>query len=107
MQSLVVPAPRVVPSPLLDVTLRDRRILRLALRKLNGEDDFAEAVRALHEAVTELIPSGRVYVIGHDARGPIVGSLITGVGICAGDRGVDLVRVCDERRTTLGSFVSP
>jgi hypothetical protein len=35
-------------------------------------------VRALCEAVAELIPNGRVYIL---APGPIVGSLISGVGL--------------------------
>jgi hypothetical protein len=61
---------------------------------MNGRtSDFDEALRALREAVAELIPSGRVYLLGTNERGPVIGSLITGVGIGVGDGLVELIRV--------------
>jgi hypothetical protein len=78
---------------------RDRAILDVALRKLGGAVvDFEEALRALREATEELIPAGRTYYLGATAQSPIVGSIISGVGIVAsnandGARGVRVVRV--------------
>jgi hypothetical protein len=85
---------------------RDRRILTLALRKLGGAaPDFGEALRAVREAVDELIPAGRVYLLGAADRGPIVGSIISGVGITRGAGAVLLVRVDRAGRwTALGSL---
>lgn len=81
---------------------RDTRILALTLRKLGGSaPDFGEAVRALREAVEELIPAGRTYFLGATDRGPIVGSIVSGVGIAAGEEGVLLIRTDHARRTTL------
>src|SRR5580698_313862 len=67
------------------LSARDRRILALALRKLGGAaTDFGEAVRAVREAVDELIPAGRIYLLGAADQGPIVGSIVSGVGITEG-----------------------
>ncbi len=64
------------------------------MRKLGGAaPDFGEAVRALREAVEEVIPAGRLYHLGAAPRGAIVGSIVSGVGITAGASGVLLVRV--------------
>ena len=101
------PLPRVhVPAaPLSD---RDRRILALALQKLAGAPrGFGEALRAVHEAVEELIPAGRVYLLGAANRGPIVGSLVSGVGITPSAEGVLVVRVDPLGRwRALGSLVA-
>lgn len=68
--------------------------------------DFDEALRGLKEAVRELIPAGRTFLLGTTEFGPIVGSIVSGVGIVASPEGVLLVRVeRDGRRTTLGSFL--
>ncbi|KYF81968.1 hypothetical protein BE11_27780 [Sorangium cellulosum] len=85
---------------------RDRRIVALARRKLGDTTvDFGEAVRALREAVEELIPAGRVYVLGTTELTPVIGSLVSGVGIAGGEEGVALVRLeHDGRRTVLGRF---
>jgi hypothetical protein len=57
----------------LGLTERDRRILTLASRKLGSSRvDFDEALKALQEAAEELIPAGRVYVLGASDLGPIV-----------------------------------
>jgi hypothetical protein len=87
--------PAVAPSmaPPWAVTARDRRILELAAGKLRGARlDFAEALRALREAVEESIPDGRVFWLGRAAEGPIVGSIISGVGIVDGPGGIQIVR---------------
>ena len=54
-------------------------------------------MRALERAVVRTIPAGRVFVIGQNAHGPIVGSAISGVGVAARPGGVDVVRVVDGR----------
>lgn len=72
---------------------RDHRIIERAIAKLAGSQlDFAEALRALREAVEEEIPDGRVFILGCTEHGPIVGSIISGVGIAEGPAGVTLVR---------------
>jgi hypothetical protein len=84
-------APSVAPP--WAVTVRDRRILELAAGKLRGARfDFAEALRALREAVEESIPDGRVFWLGRTAEGPIVGSIISGVGLVDGAGGIQIVR---------------
>jgi hypothetical protein len=73
---------------------RDAGIIAAMLHMLAGcEPDFEQTARALHEAVVGSIPAGRVYVLGAGDRGPILGSLITGVGIAADEEGIALVRV--------------
>lgn len=98
----------------LHLSERDFRIILLALRKLQGARvDFAEAIRALREAVEETIPTGRIFLLGQSDQGPrvspsvgpIVGSIISGVGIAESSTGVRLLRVArDGRRTDLGRF---
>lgn len=67
------------------VSARDHRILCRALHLLGGSaPSFVEAVRAVRAAVEELIDAGRVYHLGAGEQGPIVGSLVSGVGITAG-----------------------
>ena len=93
-------------SARLGISQRDRSIVALALRNLGGAAfDFGEAVRALREAVEELIPAGRTYLLGHDEHGPIVGSIVSGVGIVAGAGPILLVRVHPNGRlATLARF---
>jgi hypothetical protein len=63
------------------VSARDRRILELA-HEWAGHSDYATAVAALAEAVRTVIPNGRVYYLGEGEQGgPIIGSLVSGVGI--------------------------
>jgi hypothetical protein len=83
---------------------RDRAIFARVCRRLEGAPvDFDQASRALREAVEELIPSGRVYLLGAIESGPVVGSLISGVGIAPGAASPLVVRVArDGRVTTLG-----
>jgi hypothetical protein len=96
----------LTPSRGAGLSDRDRRILTLALRKLGGAaPDFDEALRAVREAVGELIPAGRVHLLGAGGHGPIVGSIISGVGITRGAGAVLLVRVDRAGRwTALGSL---
>jgi hypothetical protein len=74
------------------------------LQKLGGSTgDFETAARALHEAVVERIPAGRVYVLGATDRGPILGSIISGVGIAAAADALVLMRVgAGGQRVVLG-----
>ena len=89
----------------LGVSERDRRILTLASRKARQTNDFNEAVRALKEAVEESIPAGRTYYLGAGQQGPIVGSIVSGIGITTEHGEVVVVRVCPDRGpTTLGRF---
>jgi hypothetical protein len=99
-------ARRFSPLRRLEVSARDRRILMLAHRKLGGAGvDFVEALRALEQAVIELIPAGRVYLLGTTQHGPIVGSIVSGVGIAAAPGGVLVMHMGrDGEQTALGSF---
>ena len=92
------------PSPVL--SRRDRRIIQHALTKVGGTRmSFGDAVRALQEAAQEVIPSGRIFLLGSDDHGPIIGSLVSGVGIAEADRGIKLVRVrADGDPLPLGWF---
>lgn len=75
------------------ISARDRRILDAARAKLAGtRADFAEAMLALQEAVAEAIPDGRVFLLGMGPHGPILGSIISGIGITDDPRGVQIVR---------------
>lgn len=95
-------------SPLTEPSLvrpTDAQILKAALARLDGHAlDFEAALAALHEAVVALIPAGRVYLLGSGPRGPIVGSLITGIGLTPAAEGVSLVRVQGGRVCVLGRF---
>jgi hypothetical protein len=104
-------APRGVDAPRdrissfrASLTARDRDILILACRKLGGSTvEFSEALRALREAVEELIPAGRTYYLPSGMGEPAIGSIISGVGIAAGSDGVLVVRIAPNGgRTLLG-----
>lgn len=78
---------------------RDRLILAATRRHLEGtREDFAEAVRALTEAVAASIPNGRIYVL--DRSPLLVGSLVSGVGITESPGGIVIERIDagDRRR---------
>lgn len=83
----------------LRISSRDRQVIDLALSKLRGASvDFGETVRALREAVEECIPGGRVFFLGTSSSGPIIGSIISGVGIVDSPAGVQIVRVKPGQR---------
>lgn len=90
----------------LQLSRRDQRIIELALTKVRGTRvGFGDAMRALQEAVEEVIPSGRIFFLGSDDNGPIVGSLLSGVGIVEAEHGIKLVRVrADRGHAPLGWF---
>ncbi|MDC0747473.1 hypothetical protein [Polyangium mundeleinium] len=91
----------------LGLSERDRKILALARRHLEGAPaDFDEVLRAVQASVEELIPAGRVYLIGATKTGPILGSIISGVGIVPAEAGALVVRARHGEITTLGSFFS-
>jgi len=77
---------------------RDARILALARRLAGPRPSFSDAVGALSDAVTQIIPAGRVFVIGTTSNGPIVGSAISGVGIAPHAHDVAIVRVGADGR---------
>ncbi|MFV8749618.1 hypothetical protein ACNOYE_03590 [Nannocystaceae bacterium ST9] len=94
--SVLVRTPPRVPDASSWPTLadRDRRILESMLAKLSGVAlVFDDAARALHEAVEQLIPGGRTFFLGVGLRGPILGSIVSGVGITPGPSVVVLVRI--------------
>ena len=77
---------------------RDQAIVSLARCKLlGGRPDFAQALHALSEAVAERIPAGRIFYLGQTEHGPIVGSLISGVGIVQGEQAIELVQALRDR----------
>jgi hypothetical protein len=89
----------------LAVSERDRHVLTLARRKLGSSQDFGEALRALAEATRELIPAGRIYLLGRNAEGPIVGSVISGVGLFVRAQAIVIGRVDRQGGVhELGSF---
>jgi len=58
-------------------TTRDLRILQRA----RGHVSFDSAVGALKRSVEAEIPDGHVFVLGTGAHAPVLGSLITRIGI--------------------------
>ncbi len=99
------PTPLIVdPLERLGFTRRDRAILALARRHVGASRDFGEAVRALRAATEALIPAGRVYLLGQHAGAPIVGSIVSGVGIAHGARGIELVRLVHGEPVALGEW---
>lgn len=88
------------------LSVRDRTILALTAGKLTGRrDDMVEAARALRASTEEVIVGGRVFLVG-EARGePVLGSLISGVGLWQGEGRVDVVRLDrDGRLVILGAL---
>lgn len=72
---------------------RDRAILTATRHALRGAPgDFSAALRALRTAVERLIPAGRTYYLGDYTFGPIIGSLISGVGIAQDADGIVVLR---------------
>lgn len=94
-------------SSRISISERDRRIVDGALQKLGAADvGFADALRALREAVEEQVLDGRVFLLGNTLHGPIVGSFVSGVGIVDSPAGVQLVRARrDEEPTILGTLL--
>ena len=79
------------------VSARDQVILRLLRRSLaHTTHDFPEVLRALQQIVAAMIPAGRTYLLGTYFNGPIVGSLLSGVGVCESASGALIVRVGRE-----------
>ncbi len=108
-RSEVVEPHRVRPqrvSSRLEISERDRRIIEGARQKIGDASvGFADALRALREAVEEQILGGRVFLLGNTAHGPIVGSIVSGLGIVDSPTGAQLVRARgDEVPTVLGAF---
>jgi len=81
-------------------------VIEAAQRRLPpGRIGFGDAVRALQDAAEEVITRGRVFVLGAGEGGPIVGSIVSGVGIVEVAQGIELVRVDPAvGRMTLGWF---
>ncbi|MDX2090708.1 MAG: hypothetical protein SFX73_22815 [Kofleriaceae bacterium] len=99
---------RVAPLPRLAMSVRDARILALARAKLHGSRvAFADAIRALNEAVREEILDGRIYHLGLTTYGPILGSIISGIGIVDGPLGVELVRAKPGDLVVPGGLLLP
>ena len=81
------------------LTPRDRRIIDRARALPRG--DFGAALDNLERAVSELIPAGRIWLL---APAPVVGSLITGVGLQPAGDGVLVVLVRDGEVIPLERF---
>jgi hypothetical protein len=69
----------------------DRVILDAALGDWRG-GTFAEAAARLRMATEDAIPAGRVYLLAQTPLGPVIGSLVSGVGIAEGAGGLLVVR---------------
>lgn len=87
---------------------RDRLILALAALKLSRTtrvDTSRAALRALHEATSDTIPAGRTYLIGM-ADGPVIGSIISRVGIVERNGRMEILRLNPASAPTqLGPFL--
>lgn len=92
------------PLEQLGLTRRDRAILALARTHVEGVRDFASALRALRDATAQLIPAGRVYHLGQHGGQAVVGSIISGVGVAASARGIEVVRMVDGMPRPLGAW---
>jgi hypothetical protein len=80
--------------PIPSISARDQKIITLARQKLSGKTpSYDDAICALHDAVTALIPAGRIYLLAITANGPIIGSMISGIGIMTQQSSIQLVRV--------------
>ncbi len=80
------------------ITSRDRRILDATAAKLRGPAEFGDIVRALCEATEEIIAGGRVFLLGATADGPILGSIISGIGLVDRPDGTWIVRARPDVR---------
>lgn len=89
------------------VRARDRRILTLARSKItNAHTAYRDVILALREAVEESIPAGRIYLLATLPTGPVIGSLVTGVGLTDMNGQPMIVRVrADGAVLTLQSFL--
>ena len=98
--------PPCAPSRLV-ISARDARIIDGALKKIGEANiSFDDALRALRESVEEQIPDGRVFLLGSTAHGPIIGSIISGLGIADDPSGLQLVRARPgDVPTVLGSLL--
>lgn len=70
----------------------DRAILERAFGDWHG-GTFADALARLVSATERVIPAGRVYLLGRAADAPVIGSLISGVGLMEDALGLAIVRV--------------
>jgi hypothetical protein len=76
------------------VSWRDREILALARQQVRDSRDFSAVVCALQHAVEAVIPAGRIYLLDSSSGRPVIGSLISGIGVVAeGSSGALVVRV--------------
>lgn len=71
----------------------DRAILARARAGLPVDCSFDDALAALGWAVRETIPHGRIFYLGEGPSGPIVGSLVSGVGLTPSPRGILVVQI--------------
>ena len=86
-------AARVAPRAGLGLSARDAEILTRARGQLPPGFTFVEAVAALLAAVEAVIPAGRLFELATGPRGPVVGSILSGVGMRGAACGVEIVRV--------------
>jgi len=81
---------------------RDQVILRDGFERFTAGrgQSFGDAVAALHAATVANIIAGRTFFLGQIERAPIVGSLISGIGLVELDAGIVVVR-CTTRGAPL------
>ena len=79
------------------VSKRDRVIFALAAQKLetplDGLSPYEAALCVLHEATAETIPAGRTYLLGTEDGRPVVGSLISRIGVTERDGHIEILRL--------------
>ncbi|MBK7396928.1 MAG: hypothetical protein IPJ34_11650 [Myxococcales bacterium] len=71
----------------------DRTILARSRVGLPVDCSFDDALSALGRVVRETIPNGRIFYLGEGPSGPVVGSLVSGVGLSPSPRGILVVQI--------------
>lgn len=70
---------------------RDRAILAQVRAQVGVTPGFRHALRSLTATVERVIPGGRVFVLRTEPL--VIGSHVSGVGLCSRGAGVEVVRV--------------
>lgn len=93
----------------LGLSRRDRTILEAVRAALANTPRarFPDALVALGAAVERIIPAGRTFLLGYHQGGPIVGSLVSNVGIAEESCAIIVVRVrADASVDVLGRLLA-
>jgi hypothetical protein len=97
------PRERVVLGPTrVALSRRDDAIITAARERIGaGQASFGDVTRALIESTEQFIAGGKIFHLGVGTFGPILGSIVSGVGIAQEEDGVVLVRVGTDGRVVV------